>query len=308
MNLSSFRMLEHDVAQDIITHYLRFLQDGMTDRQASELAESSMEELDAFDDKNIALIALAITQHNWGRVNSRILSDALMAVRAMQNNDSFNGAFSQKEFLAIEELLKSPAPRKMRIRKPDPYRCHWKNGDVYSVPLCYPRVKQAAFIGRHLLFQKVREVAAYPHDILPVVRFKLSPPCTTTHTFEEISQADDLIVSLTRYSMELKEFRDDALWANYSATEALQAFEENRKHLPVDSNGFLHGYQAELMIRSASRWPEHWEYLGNFPLWEAPADEYVFKNDLSLPAFSAFSLEKEVISRHTAIAQRLREF
>lgn len=295
METPDYVFMENDVAQDIISLYLRCLHDGMTNHQASQYV-SALEEYDEYDDKRLAVLALSVAQHNLGRVDKRILADARKTIKELQQSPRRDCPISAKELDDVEALINAPPPKRVKIQNPEPFRCQWQIGDVFAVPLRSSLAEQYSLVGCYLLFQMVRATEIYTPEVLPIVRFKLMPFSELRTGYDQMERQNFVLLSKTEYSLMLQEFRDDEKWKDYSLDDIYHEFEENRKLYPVDKDGFLWCYQAKLLISSVAEIPLDWEYLGNYPLWTPPTNEYVRKSELSLPAFRAFELEECVMA------------
>lgn len=155
MGVSGTALFSDDNAWDVRDTYLRLVGDGSTGPQATKRLLREWAEL--LDDAHVAPVfwlALAATQWKCGRLESKVLQQALRAIDSGSDLARWDaGSRDQKKREAVLKKLRaqltSPQPPEKRILKPFYDSNDWKVGDLITYRLLSGRLVILRVIGHH---------------------------------------------------------------------------------------------------------------------------------------------------------------
>jgi hypothetical protein len=138
-------IFDDDTAMDIRGAYRDAVIEKVADEEAEARAVALIEGMDD-DDRSVAWIALALTEHEVGRLSDAVRDKALdwidsgrsLAVFAELAEDEEEVVEGRRRVLAkAAEKLRSPQPKRKAIRAPKPPQTSnypWKVGRFYGIP------------------------------------------------------------------------------------------------------------------------------------------------------------------------------
>lgn len=291
-------LFENDIAEDVRTTYEDCLYGGMTDKQANDYTQKICSGYDPYDDRRLAVIALAVTQWKLGRIDKTVCSEALQYIQELSAESplSGNGAISH-ELLRIKETLLSPPPKRVTMKKRKNYRCPWRVGDVFSFPITAENTNDRNLVHRCVFIQKVGETTWYPNHIVPILRAKIS-----SGDSREIAEMEFIQISAAKFDPHRAEFMVAS--GGLTEEEYGKALERKRAEYSFDENGLLRQYQFVLAITSQAQLPDDFVYMGNQPVWASPTGEFTPKRACELPAVLPRELETTLVKDYLLYNKR----
>ena len=173
------KLYDNDVAEDIKNTYKEKLQEGKSNEEATDEIISDYEYmLEDVDDAPLFWMALADQQWRLGRLLPNVKEQAL---KWIEKGADLQVWYDESEKLGnqrkkvLEELsfkLNSPQPPEKKIYKRRYYRCPWKNGDVFALPLndCG---QEYGLNNKYIMFQQISQIK-FCKNTVPLVRCWIS--------------------------------------------------------------------------------------------------------------------------------------
>jgi len=162
------KLYDDDLALDVRDEYKKLLEENEKNQYTNEeltekMTEEFIDALDFEEDAAVFWLALADSQHRYGRMIPAVQEKALEIIDKRQGmalwEEQGEKLYKQREKVldALREKLLSPQPKEKNIRKKEPYICPWQIGDVFALPLESEEAEILGLKGRWILLQKVDE-------------------------------------------------------------------------------------------------------------------------------------------------------
>lgn len=263
------KLYQDDVAEDIRDNYKDQLKRGKTNEEVTQgLIQDNEDIISDEDEAPVFWFALADTQWNLGRLLPFVKEKALEYLDNKSNLKRWEEeAINLKEFKArervleeLEQKLRSPMPPEKKVSQYKLYKCEWKNGDVFAYRLESSYSKEKGLFGLYLLIRKVDECIWWPGHVVPII-----------------------YVSITS-SSELPKDREDIEKATYIQATFARQKEEFRMLLLATSK---RGIPINKLI-----------FIGNFIDIEAPSNEYIIQDKVSMANCKWANFEESIIEKH----------
>jgi hypothetical protein len=136
------KLFDDDTACDVRDDYVRLLSEGHAGPAATDLLSDRWQDSLADEDEGpVFWLALAVTQHKYGRLEARVKERALAVLDQDLGLERWReiGAHSlrgrQKQLEKVRVQLDAPQPREKRIAPPFKDSCTWEAGEVIAYRL-----------------------------------------------------------------------------------------------------------------------------------------------------------------------------
>lgn len=163
-----------DYTRDVRGDYRDALWFGKTDEEAIQEVIRKDAPKPGSEDESVFWYALADTMWNYGRLTPEIKEKALYYLENVQEDDRWDSEKTwerRKLVLAkLKEKLLSEQPPRKRVSRYVPYVCPWKLGDVFAYQMHKKASEEYGALGKYILFRKVTERYAWPHNTIPVIQ------------------------------------------------------------------------------------------------------------------------------------------
>ena len=163
-----------DYTRDVRGDYRDALWFGKTDEEAIQEVIRKNAPKPGSEDESVFWYALADTMWNYGRLTPEIKEKALYYLENVQEDDRWDSEKTwerRKLVLAkLKEKLLSEQPPRKRVSRYVPYVCPWKLGDVFAYQMHKKASEEYGALGKYILFRKVTERYAWPHNTIPVIQ------------------------------------------------------------------------------------------------------------------------------------------
>lgn len=162
-----------DLAQDVRREYNILLSVGKDNNEVEKMLIKYYASILSFDnpDGDVFWLALALCEWKKGRLTSEVKANALAALESGRDLERWNTVGNQKNYLKRKKVLKdfhdvvlTPPPTIMKIRKPTVHHCPWKVGSL----LAYRIVSNKQVLNEHPCFMKyvlLRVVKIEKHSV-----------------------------------------------------------------------------------------------------------------------------------------------
>jgi hypothetical protein len=148
------KLFDDDTACDVRDEYVRLLGEGHAGAAATDLILDRWKDAVAdSDDGPVFWLALAATQHKYGRLESRVMSRAMAVLDQGLGLDRWReiGAHAvrgrQRQLEKVRRQLLSPQPKEKRVPPPFKDTCIWQVGEVIGYRLKSERLALLNVLG-----------------------------------------------------------------------------------------------------------------------------------------------------------------
>ncbi len=161
MGTWSSNLYGNDTTCDVRDTYLKFLQDGLSNKEAYQKTIEKFFEYMKDEEEPLFWYALADSQWKAGRLMPEVKERAINFIAEEGGlflwEESNNGGAGWKKTLEkLKSTLESPIPREKVIRPPVEFaRNPWNVGDVYAYQFHTNVAIERGLFGKYILFQKV---------------------------------------------------------------------------------------------------------------------------------------------------------
>ncbi len=235
-------------------------------------------------------LALASVQYYYGRLEKRVLNEALCCIKnellVMDTNLEYGEKY--QEIIRLKQKLATP-PSKKALMKGRRFCCQWKIGDVFAYPLQNEESKLKELDGKYFLFHKVDESSWYPDHIIPIVRVKICDGIPKTK--EDIDKLEYIQTSFTKYE-------DRFLPINGAIPISEQIREKDKIDYKRDEFGQLPEYRIAIIATSSKMIPQNLIYIGNFKDLNPPKNEFVPHTKLSISSAYWKDIESRLVNKY----------
>jgi hypothetical protein len=133
-------LFSDDLACDIRDEYRDYIANGKSDIDATETLLQNYKSLSDKDEAPIFWLALAATQWSLGRLEQRVLNEALSIIETgtdLKRWEQNPKAYKKRKAILqkLRERLKSPQPARKKVKKQFKDFCDWQIGELISYRL-----------------------------------------------------------------------------------------------------------------------------------------------------------------------------
>lgn len=275
------KLYQDDLAADVREQYIDRLHKGKTGAEITqEMLDEYRAEIDDHDDASVFWFALADTQWELGRLESKVKETALALIDAgvdlaRWNAEDPKGAkVRQRVIEDLRQKLLTPQPPEKPIKPYRLYRCAWAYGDVFAYQLTCDLAKEKGLWGRYLLIRKIDETTWHPGHIVPIVHIKMTDGTDLPSTVAQYDQAEFVQTRSIRY--------EERSWPIDMSRPQADIAEKAKLDYRVDDYGFLPQYRVILLNTSKRVIPKSLIYLGNLAEAAPPQNEFIPHSALNI--------------------------
>lgn len=171
-------LYQNDVSADVRTFFETQLRSGKAGTTITQELMARYQDAIADPEDSCAFwLALADTQWDFGRLEESVKDKALFCIgyaeSSLNSPNYLKGSRKARTdcLLALKKKLLTPPPKPKRIRSHSPYRCPWKDGDVFAYQLQGQLAETYHMKDKYLYFVKAESSKWYPGHIVPSVYF-----------------------------------------------------------------------------------------------------------------------------------------
>lgn len=287
-------LYQNDISEDVKNYFCDQLRRGKcTDFITKELMDSYQDAITDSEDAPNFWFALADVQWDMGRLLPEVKDQAIFYLQSSQNclfEDQFSKKNAARRREVLDKLLKklnSPSPPKKKITPYRLYRCPWKKGDVFALPLESNLAHKLGVNGNYLLLEMVSEREYHPGHIIPVMYIKISQDKNLPDNLDQYNSLRYIKIFSQRIDgIQLKEY---ALSDHSDAAGMIRS---------IDENGYQTMYRISLITTSARSVPTKLVYLGNYSGATHPQKEYIPPWDVNIPAYAWMDVEEAILRKY----------
>lgn len=284
-------LYQNDISEDVKKFFRDQLHRGKNSSQITqELVDSYKDALADSDDRPNFWFALADAQWDMGRLLPSVKEQALACLEdggGLLGWEASPKKQLEKRKMVLEKLrqkLNSPQPSEKKVSQYRLYRCPWKNGDVYALPLESSQAQTLGLSGSYLMLEKAGEREYHPGHLIPVM-------------YAKISEGRNFPNSLEAYN-KLKYIKISSRWIDTRFLRIPDVTDQSfsaKMINSIDENGYQTTYRISLIATSARSAPRNLIYLGNFAGAEHPSKEYIPPWDVNIPSYFWKEVEEKIL-------------
>jgi hypothetical protein len=286
------KLYQDDISLDVKAVFLDYRRNGKT---MEEVMQCLMNDfgyvIEDIDDSIPFWLTLADLQWRQGDLlpcvkqkAMEILNGGADLKRWKEENPRFFSS-REKELNILKLKLTSPLPPKKEYPPIKLFRCEWKDGDLFALPITRDYPNSELLKGRNILIHKIGDSKFSPGHVIPRVRVKITDTSDLPKDLDEVNRVR--YIPLTRY-------KTSDFLVGYVQSYDNTPFYEKLNHPLADENGFYSRYIGILYFTSRRAIPKNLVYLGNYPNLNPPRYENVTRIDDDVFLFLK-DLEEKVV-------------
>lgn len=264
MGMWGYKLYQNDTALDVKDLFQDLYRTGKSVQEITDqMTQDSKSMFGDPTEEAFFWFALADSQWEYGVLLPSVQKKALDWIDQRLESPSA----WQEMLVQLRVRLLSPQPPVKKISLRRIYRCQWKLGDVFALPLESDLAREKGLFGQYFLIQKVDEGVWYPGHIVPIVYVRITQNGKLPSTTEELNALEYVQTDFTRY--------ENRFWPVDMTRPQEDIAEKSKINYEVDDYGFLPQYRILLLNTSAKVIPKNLIYIGNFPNAKRPPKEFI---------------------------------
>lgn len=272
MGYWGYKILENDVSADVADLFEGLLQKNTSVKEIEEKLNEIYFNVES-DDRVLYILGLATAEMNFGNLTSQTKKIAIDLIESGADlnwwivNRPKDVERRQRELEKIQNDLLNFKPKVKKTHVSEPFKCTWKQGDVFAHRLDSDFAKNKGLFGQYILVQKVDEVCWNGACVVPIVYLKITSNGLLPNDKDEYDKMEYIQTSFTKY--------EQRFWPLDFSNLQNDIKEKSRMNYVTDEFGYLPEFRAILAASSSKNILTSFDYVGNYAEISSPLNEFI---------------------------------